>query len=98
MKRLLVAALIFGSLLSGAMARNCNDDELTFNFSNLPVRQAFAILADFAGLRPQIDPSIQQSEAMRFECVNWRVVAEDLARKHDLNLEIKDGVMSVRKK
>lgn len=98
MRHLLIAAFLGGTLISDALAADCKGDELAFNFSNLPVKQAFAILADFAGLRAQIDQSIEQSEAMNFGCTNWRVVAENLARKHDLRLEIQNGVMYVRKR
>ena len=98
MRHLSIALLLAGTLISGATAADCKQDELEFNFSNLQVKQAFALFADFAGLRAQIDQSITQSEPMRFGCTNWRVAAESLARKHNLHLEIKNGVMYVRKR
>jgi len=97
-RHLLAAVLVFGSLSASAAVPNCRRGELSFNFSNIPVKQAFAIFADFAGLKPRIDPSIDASEPMRFGCTNWRDVAEALARQQHLRLEIRDGVMYVRKK
>jgi hypothetical protein len=51
---------------------DCPDGQLQFSFSNLPVREAFALFADFAGLKPEIDLSLTQSEPMSFGCTPWR--------------------------
>src|SRR5262245_37254746 len=98
MRSVLIGIFLAGNLISEAMAADCRQDELQFNFSNLQVKRAFAIFADFAGLRAQIDQSIEQSEPMAFGCTNWRVAAENLARKHNLHMEISNGVMYVRKR
>ena len=98
MKYRLATLLFAGALVSNAAAAKCKQGELSFNFSRLPVREAFAIFADYAGLKPRIDPSIRGAEAMYFVCTNWRVAAESLARQQHLSLEIKHGVMYVRKK
>ena len=98
MKYLLATLLLFGALMSNASAAKCKRGEVSFNFSKLPVREAFAIFADYAGLEPRVDPSIRGSEAMYFVCTNWRVAAESLARQQHLRLEIKHGVMYVHKK
>ena len=98
MKFLLASVLLSGALVSNAMAANCKRGQLSFNFSNLPVRQAFAMFADIAGLKARIDPSITATEPMRFGCTNWRVLAEGLAKQQHLRLEIRRGVMYVRKK
>jgi hypothetical protein len=95
---LLVAVYLGGTLISEATAADCKRGELEFNFSNIQVKQAFAIFADFAGLRPRIDQSIEQSEPMHFGCTDWRVAAENLARKHGLRLEIRNGAMYVHKR
>jgi len=97
MKILLLIGLLAAGSCPGATAGECKDDELTFNFSSLPVRQAFAVIANFAGLRPQIDSSIDVSEPIRFVCTNWRVAAENLARKHNLRLGIDGGILKVSK-
>jgi hypothetical protein len=97
MKALLPGLLAAAALASGATAGECRKDELTFNFSNLPVRDAFAVLADFAGLRPQVDAGIDASGPIRFVCKNWRVAAQDLAREHNLRLSIEGGVLRVRR-
>ena len=77
---------------------DCPAGQLQFSFSNLKVAEAFAILADVAGLKPDIDRSLTQSEAMKFGCTPWRVVAKDLADRHNLSLRIENGVMHVSRK
>lgn len=89
--------LAFSCLASPALAE-CPDDALTFNFSSIRVIEAYAILADFAHLKPDIDHSLQQAEPMKFVCVPWRVVAQDLADRHNLKLKIENGVMHVSRK
>ena len=99
MMRTLAALVCLGfmGLCRPALAA-CPDGALTFNFSNIKVIEAFAILADFAGLTPDIDHSLQQSEPMKFVCTPWRVVAQDLAERHNLKLNIENGVMHVSRK
>src|SRR5262245_57843686 len=92
-----ILGLVFATL-SNAASAGCPDGALTFNFSNIKVIEAYAILADFAHLKPDIDRSLQQWEAMKFECVPWRVVAQDLADRHNLKLRIENGVMHVSRK
>jgi len=71
---------------------------LQFAFRSLEVKKAFAIFADFAGLKAQIDQAIVQSEPMTFACTPWRAAADDLARRHNLILKIEGGVMYVSKR
>ena len=86
---------MFASISANA---NCPEGQLQFSFSNLKVSEAFAILANVAGLKPDIDHSLTQSEAMKFGCTPWRVVAKDLADRHNLSLRIENGVMHVSRK
>jgi len=83
------------ALASISADANCPDGQLRFSFSNLKVVDAFAILADFAGLKPDIDHSLTQSEPMKFGCTPWRVVAQDIANRHNLSLRIESGVLHV---
>jgi hypothetical protein len=76
----------------------CPNGQLQFSFSNLKVGEAFAILADVAGLKPDIDHSLTESEPMKFGCTPWRVVAQELADRHNLSLTIENGVMHVTRK
>jgi hypothetical protein len=85
-------------LVSISANADCPEGQLQFTFSNLKVTEAFAILADVAGLKPDIDHSITPSEAMKFGCTPWRVVAKDLADRHNLSLRIENGVMHVSRK
>jgi len=55
-------------LASIAANADCPEGQLRFYFSNLEVGAAFALLADFAGLKADIDHSLTQSEAMKFGC------------------------------
>jgi hypothetical protein len=100
MKRRAIAAVLSVGFMCLANAANaeCAKDALTFNFSSIKVIEAYAILADFAGLKPEVDHSLQQSEPMKFVCVPWRVVAQDLADRHNLNLKIENGVMRVTRR
>ena len=99
MKRTVAAILSLGLICSSSAAiADCPHDQLQFAFSSLKVKEAFAIFADFAGLRLEIDSSLTQSEPMKFGCTPWRVAAKDLADRHSLSLRIEDGVMHVSKK
>ena len=99
MKRTIAAILSLGCICFSSLANaNCPDGQLQFNFSDLKVSQAFAILADFAGLKPEIDSSLTQSEPMHFSCTPWRVAARDLADRHNLSLRIENGVMHFSRK
>lgn len=89
------AVCMLTSILANA---DCPEGQLQFSFSSLKVSEAFAILADVAGLKADIDHSLTQSEAMKFGCTPWRVVANDLADRHNLSLRIRDGVMHVSRK
>jgi len=98
MKRSIAATLFLAGVSLSNPANACPDGQLQFNFSNLKVIEAYAILADFAHLKPDIDHSLTQSEAMKFGCTPWRVVANDLAERHNLKLKIENGVMRVSRR
>ena len=99
MKRSIAAILSLGCIcFSSSAYANCPDGQLQFAFSDLKVRDAFAILADFAKLRPEIDSSVTQSEPMNFGCTPWRVVAKNIADRHNLSLRIENGYMYVSRK
>lgn len=99
MKRTAAAILAFGLIVSSSSAiAGCPDGELQFSFSNLSVKEAFAILADVAKLKPVIDSALTQAEPMKLGCTPWRVVAKDLADRHNLLLRIENGSMYVSKK
>ena len=99
MKRTMTAILSLACIcFSYSVNANCPDGQLQFAFSNLEVRKAFAIFADFAGLKAEIDQSLTQSEPMKFGCMPWRVAAENLANRHNLHLKIENGFMYVSKR
>jgi hypothetical protein len=92
---------IAGALLAfsvNAPAQECGAGELRFAFDNLEVRKAFAIFANHAGLKANIDQSIPYSSRMHFGCTRWEVAAKQLADKYNLNLRIEHGTMHVSKK
>ena len=94
-------ALIAAALLASSAnvhAQECAAGELRFAFNNLEVRKAFAIFADFAGLKANIDQSIPYSSPMNFGCTRWDVAARQLADKYNLSLRIESGTMFVTKK
>jgi hypothetical protein len=96
--RTTTAVLSVVCLLASISANACPDGQLRFSFSNLEVGAAFALLAEVAGLKADIDHSLTQSEPMKFDCTPWRVVAKDLADRHNLSLRIENGVMHVSRK
>ena len=99
MKRTTTAALSVVCMLASIPANaDCPEGNLQFSFSNLEVRAAFALFADVAGLKADIDSSLTQSEPMKFGCTPWRVAAKDLADRHNLSLRIENGVMHVSRK
>jgi len=99
MNRTSTAIVSVACLLASISANaGCPEGQLQFSFSNLKVIEAFSILADVAGLKPDIDHSLTESEAMKFGCTPWRVVAKDLADRHNLSLRIENGVMHVSRK
>jgi hypothetical protein len=94
-RHLLIVALLGTGFTSAATAAQCRDGELQVSFSNLRVREAFGLFAHVAGLRPQVDASIEESGPLNFGCTHWRVAAEDLARQYNLRLKIEGGVLYV---
>jgi hypothetical protein len=98
-KRTIAAILTLGCIyISNSANASCPDGQLQFAFSNLKVSEAFAIFADFAGLRAEIDRSLTQSEPMNFGCTPWQVAAKNLADRHNLSLRIENGSVYVSKK
>ena len=98
MKRTIASILILGCICFSTTANACPDGQLRFSFSNLKVFEAFAIFADFAKLKPEIDRSLTQSEPMSFDCTPWQVAAKNLAERHNLTLRIENGYMYVSRK
>lgn len=90
-KNVLLATLLF-SQIAHANAQ-CVGEELKFTFKEIELKAAFAILADFSGNKLAIDQSIAWSGPMNFECTSWKRVAQDLANKHKLTLQITNGTM-----
>ncbi len=74
-----------------------NSDTVSFNFDNLKVMIAFKVIADFAKLKKDIDPSIDFSTAMTFQCIPWQEVVQILANKYNLTMKIEKGVLHVSK-
>ena len=96
-KPILIAAAVL-AISADAHAQNCAAGELRFAFNNLEVRKAFAIFADHAGLKANIDQSIPYSSPMHFGCTRWEIAAKQLADKYNLNLRVENGTMYVTKK
>ncbi len=95
---LLVAALLLAFASSAMAADSCPAGQLKFTFKNLKVREGFAIFADFAGLKPDIDPSIDYTTPWSFDCTPWETAARQLADRFNLDMKIEKGVLRVRRK
>ena len=81
-----------------ARAQDCPDTMLRFNFDPLEVKTAFALFADFAGLAPNIDPSINYTTAIHFDCMRWEVAAQNLADKFNLKMRVENRTLYVSRK
>jgi hypothetical protein len=95
-----IRGALFATLLLSQSAfgnEKCVGGELRFTFNKLDIKTALSILADFSGNKLVIDPSISWIGPLNFGCTPWRKVAEDLARTHNLKLEIKNGTIYVAK-
>ena len=84
--------LVLGSLPSHA---NCSGYELSFSFTNLKVAKAYSMLSDIAELELDIDPAIDESGPIEFECMHWQEAVVYIAEKFDLKISIENGVMRV---
>jgi len=99
MKRTIAPILLLASIgFANSALADCPEGQLQFHFSNLKVREAFAIFANVAGLRPDIDRTVTEAEPINFGCTPWRVAAQNLADRHNLSLRIENGVMHVSRK
>ncbi len=85
---IIVATFVFNI---NTYAASCPEGELKFSFRNLEAKKAFAIFADFANLRAEIDQTIPYSSPMNFDCTPWQVAAQNLADKYNLVLKIENG-------
>ncbi len=90
----IIVGIIFVSF-SASLYADCPEGELKFSFKNLEVRMAFALIADYARLKPSIEQSIIESAPVNFDCTPWREAATNLANRFQLSLRIENGVMYV---
>jgi len=98
MSKLRINILLFSTLIFGnAYGADCADDEIRFSFRHIETLSAFAIIANFANLKPHFDQSIKSSGPLSFDCTQWRTAAENIAKDNNLNLKIENGVMFVTK-
>ena len=100
-KTILVAATL---LLAGSNAHgfgeNCPDipGNITLNFDSVEIKTVLAIFADHAKLTPRIDQSITAVGPVKYECGQWRAVAQELANKYRLNMRVENGTLYVTRK
>jgi type II secretory pathway component GspD/PulD (secretin) len=96
--KLALLAAAFSLLSLSARADNCPDGTVTFNFDHVPIKRAFMIFADVAGLKPSIDPAITAAGPVHFQCMQWQVAAGNLAEKYNLRINVEKGTLYVTKK
>lgn len=88
---LAVLALCFSS---GSQAA-CPDGELRFSFDNLPLRTAFVLMADNAGMRVKFRNMPGKVVPVKFPCTPWRQAVEGLAEKHGLSVRVEGKTLHV---
>ena len=94
----IVAIFFVFSLNANSSAANCPEGELSFSFRNLEAKKAFAIFASFASLKAEVDQGISYTSPINFDCTPWKVAAQNLADRYNLDLRIENGKMHVSKK
>lgn len=97
---LTAAALLLAGANAHAFGENCPDipGNITLNFDSVEIKKVFAIFADYAKLRPSIDQSITAVGPVKYECGQWRVIAQELADKYRLNLRVENGAIYVSRR
>lgn len=79
---------------SGSQAA-CPDGELRFSFDNLPLRTAFVLMADNAGMKVTFRDMPGKVAPVKFPCTPWRQAVEGLAEKHGLSVRIEGKTLHV---
>ena len=92
-KTIFILALLFSPLTHAD--ESCKGDELKLSFRSIQLKAVFAILADFSGNKLKFDQSIAWSGPININCTSWHKIARDLARQHNLTLEISNETISV---
>ena len=78
--------------------RSCLGKELQISFRDMPIRTTLAVLADFAGHKLVMDPSITGSAPFNYPCTDWDVVLQDIAKRHNLMVKIENGTIFASKR
>ena len=68
---------------------------MEFLFSNIQANTAFSLVANFAGLKLEIDERIKRSKPIRFDCMHWRKAVAHRAKEFDIGLKIYNGKMVI---
>lgn len=97
---LLAATLLLSGANAHAFGENCPDvpGTITLNFDSVQIKDVFSIFADHAHLTPRIDQSITAVGPVKYECGQWRAVAQELANKYRLNVRVENGTLYVTRK
>lgn len=100
LKTALLAALLLSCTDVHAFGENCPDipGNITLNFDSVEIKKIFMIFADFAQLKPNVDPSITAVGQVKYECGQWRAVAQELANKYRLNMREENNTLYVTRK
>ncbi len=78
--------------------RSCVGKELQISFRDMPIKMTLGVLADFAGHKLVVDPSVTGSAPFHYPCTDWDKVLQDIALRHNLVVKIENGTILANKR
>lgn len=78
--------------------KDCSGDSLSLDFRNVALPTVLEVIANFSGRHAQTDPSVTGSAPVQYACTPWRVVLQDLAQRHQLDIRVEEKWIYVRKR
>ena len=66
-----------------------------FDLKDVPLKDAFALLASISGLEVRVDPALQGNTSLHLKVTPWDQVFEVLLRQHGLGYRLSDNIVDV---
>jgi hypothetical protein len=84
------------TVTSSGGKKKCTGNEMSIDFSNMPLSATLQVIADFSGNKLSVVPSIGGSGPFHYVCVPWDSVLKDIASKYNLSIVVESGTIIVR--
>jgi len=75
-----------------------DSDPITLKFIDVDIASLFAIFADFAKHRLDIDPGIHKRVSVNYVDAPWETTMQTIANEHGLRVVRENGVITVRRR